>query len=104
MWTVIETPVFSRHASSIWTDDEREAFVDWIASNPEAGDLIPDTGGLRKLRWVRAGMGKRGGTRVIYFLRNERGEIILLIVYAKSKFDSLSLEFMRRLKEAFDGC
>jgi mRNA-degrading endonuclease RelE of RelBE toxin-antitoxin system len=103
MWTVIETPVFSRYATDIWTDDELEAFVDWIASNPEAGNVIPDSGGLRKLHWGRAGMGKQGGSRVVYFLRTERGEIVLLIVYAKSKFDSLSLELMRRLRGAFDG-
>jgi hypothetical protein len=103
MWTVIETPVFARYAKDIWSDDEREAFIDWIACHHEAGDLIPGTGGLHKVRWSREGMGKRGGSRVIYFTRNDRGEVVLLIAYAKAKFDNLSTPFLNRLKEAFDG-
>lgn len=103
MWTVIETPVFARYAQAVWDDEERETFVDWIASHPEAGDVIQATGGLRKVRWSRPGMGKRGGSRVIYFLRTEQGEIVLLIVYAKAKFDNLSASFLKRLKEVSDG-
>jgi hypothetical protein len=63
---VIEIPVFDRYASDIWTMVERDTFIAWIANNPLAGDLIPGTGGLRKVRWSRAGMGKRSGARVIY--------------------------------------
>ncbi|MCB1659511.1 MAG: transcriptional regulator, partial [Pseudomonadales bacterium] len=66
MYTVIETPVFLRYVADIWTDSEREDFISWIAKNPESGDVIPHTKGLRKVRWSRAGMGKRGGARVIY--------------------------------------
>lgn len=70
MYTVFETGVFQRYASAIWADGEREAFITWLAANPLAGDVIPGTGGLRKVRWSRAGMGKRGGTRVIYTTRS----------------------------------
>ena len=66
--TVAETALFARQAQDIWDEAEHEAFVDFIAQNPEAGDLIPETGGVRKIRWARTGTGKRGGTRVIYFL------------------------------------
>lgn len=59
--TVIETAMFRRYASDVWDDDERVAFIDFIAENPEAGDVIRETGGLRKVRWSREGMGKRGG-------------------------------------------
>ena len=59
--------LFIRQAAAVWTDDERAAFVDFIAANPKAGDLVPDTGGIRKVRWGRQGSGKRGGVRVIYF-------------------------------------
>ena len=97
MLTVIETPLYLKYASSVWTDQERSEFVDWIADNPEAGDVIPQSGGLRKVRWSRGGMGKRGGARVIYF--NEfQGRIWLLIVYAKAKYDNLPAEFLARLK------
>jgi len=99
MFTVIETPIFRKYAVEIWTDTEREAFIAWLAANPEAGDVIPGTGGLRKVRWKRAGMGKRGGARVIYFNQLDRGVIWLLIVYAKAKFDNLPTTFLNRLKE-----
>jgi hypothetical protein len=103
MLTVIETPQFLRYAADVWDDEEREAFVEWIASHPDTGDVIPGTGGLRKIRWSRAGMGKQGGARVIYFLRNDPGTLVLLLVYAKAKFDNLSSNYLRRVKELFDG-
>ena len=99
MFTVIETPIFKKYAVEVWTDTEREAFIAWLAANPGAGDVIPGTGGLRKVRWNRAGMGKRGGARVIYFNQLDRGVIWLLIVYAKAKFDNLPTTFLNRLKE-----
>ena len=103
MLTVIETALFVRYAKEIWSDEEREAFVGWIAENPVAGDVIPGTDGLRKVRWSRAGMGKQGGARTIYFLRSTEGEIVLLMAYAKAKFDNFSSDYLRRLKEAIDG-
>ncbi|SAI74464.1 Uncharacterised protein [Bordetella ansorpii] len=103
MLTVIETDEFTTWAAKVWSDSEREAFVDWIAANPEAGDVIPGSGGCRKVRWSRAGMGKRGGARVIYYLRLASGEVVLLIVYAKAKFDNLPASFLAKLKECFDA-
>lgn len=102
MLTVIETPEFMSSAAAIWTDAERINFIDWIADNPLAGDVIPGAGGLRKVRWTRQGTGKRGGARVIYFTRLSSGELVLLLVYAKAKFDNLRPEFLLRLKEKFD--
>lgn len=103
MLTVIETDEFVAWADKVWTEAEREEFVDWIAVNPEAGDVIPASGGCRKVRWSRAGMGKRGGVRVIYYLRLVNGEVVLLIVYAKAKFDNISANVLAKLKEKFDG-
>jgi len=88
--TVVETAPFLKRAADIWTDEERQDFVDFIASNRMAGDEIPGTGGLRKVRWSRAGMGKRGGTRVIFYYYNESAPIYLLTVYAKSEKEDLS--------------
>jgi hypothetical protein len=97
MHTVAETEIFQRYAASIWSESERLEFVEWIAANPLAGDVIPGSGGCRKVRWTRAGMGKRGGARVIYFnVLDDR--IWLLIAYAKAKFDNLPAEFLSRLK------
>lgn len=97
MHTVAETDVFIRYASAIWNDEERAALVQWLAQNPHAGAVIPGSGGCRKVRFARGGMGKRGGARVIYFNRAD-GQIWLLIAYAKAKFDNLPAAFLARLK------
>lgn len=99
MFTVVETSIFIRYANQVWSEDERIAFINWIAANPLTGDVIPQSGGCRKVRWSRAGMGKRGGARVIYFNNLEAGKIGLLIVYAKAKFDNLPSEFFKQLKQ-----
>ena len=99
MLTVIETAIFQRYAAAVWGDEEREAFIDWIAQNPEAGDVIPDATPLRKVRWRRAGTGKRGGVRVIYFATLADGTISLLVVYPKSTTDKLSQAFLRELRK-----
>ncbi|WP_371465026.1 DNA-binding protein [Burkholderia vietnamiensis] len=61
------TPIFQRYADEFWRNDDREVFINWLADNPLAGDVIPGTSGLRKVRWSRTGMGKRSGSRVIYY-------------------------------------
>lgn len=98
MRTVAETPIFQSYAGEIWTEDERLEFITWIALNPLAGALIPGTGGCRKVRWSRSGMGKRGGARVIYFNPSET-TLWLLIVYTKSKFDNLPTAFLAKLRQ-----
>ncbi len=60
MRTVIETPTFQKAAARLWSDEERVAFIDWIAINPLAGDVIPGADGARKIRWSRSGSGKSG--------------------------------------------
>jgi hypothetical protein len=102
MLTVIETPEFLAWYKSVRSDAERDEFIAWIAQNPEAGEVIPGTGGLRKCRVKRQGMGKQGGARVIYSLRRGKGQVVLPLVYAKAKFDDLRPEFLRKLKEHHD--
>lgn len=102
MYTVIETAEFIAFASKVWNDEERDDFIDWISDNPLTGDPIPGTGGLRKVRWKRQGMGKRGGARVIYYNRLTNGDIVLLLVYAKAKFDNIRPELLRKIKEKYD--
>ncbi len=101
--TVIETAIFQRYADTIWKDDEREAFVDWIAENPEAGDVIPASGGIRKVRWGAGGKGKRSGARVIYYNVFDDGKIVLLTVYAKSKTVMIDNATLVRMKEALEN-
>jgi hypothetical protein len=83
--TVIEVEPFPVRAAAIWSDEERGAFIDFIARNPLAGRIIPGTGGVRKVRWSRAGLGKRGGARVIYYFYNADTPIYLLTAYAKAR-------------------
>ena len=88
--TVSETQMFERAASKIWSEDERLALVDYVARNPESGDVIPGTGGVRKLRWGKAGSGKRGGARVIYFFYDMDCPLYLLLAYAKAQATDLT--------------
>jgi len=84
MLTVIESPLFSRDWPDYWDEAEYEAFVTHIAAYPHAGDVIPGTGGCRKVRWSRPGMGKRGGTRVIYLSHQADGSLVLLLIYGNN--------------------
>ena len=101
MHTVIETEVFTKYAADVWNEVTYNEFVTYIAANPLVGDIIPQSGGCRKVRWARQGTGKSGGVRVIYFFKADDC-VVLLIVYAKSKFDNLRPEFLRKLKEKYD--
>jgi hypothetical protein len=85
MHTVVETPSYLRAAEKLFSTEEREAIVATVSSNSECGDLIQGTGGFRKLRVGRSGMGKRGGARVVYILRNERFPIFLITAYGKNE-------------------
>lgn len=100
MFTVIETQYFSRLVGDYWTEDERGAFATWLAAHPEAGDVIPGSGGCRKVRWARAGMGKRGGVRVIHYNQLEDGHIYLLLIYAKSAQDNIPASTLQKIKES----
>ena len=96
--TVAETPIFVRYATEVWSEAEREAFITFIATNPEVGSVIRGSGGCRKVRWSISGQGKSGGARVIYF--NAEDETVwLLIVYKKAKFDNLPTSFLLELKK-----
>ncbi len=80
----------------MWAADEREAFIDFIASSPDAGDVIPGADGARKVRWQRPGMGKRGGVRVIYFHLVDDQVVLLVMVYAKSERENVKPKSIKR--------
>ena len=100
MHTVVETLLFQRQWPLYWTEEERGAFAAYIAEHPTAGDVVPGSGGIRKVRWGRSGSGKSGGVRVIYFTRNAEGEVVLLTLYAKSKTDNLTPKEKKEKKTA----
>ena len=103
MHTFIETPTFVAEADKLWTEDERLEFFTWLAGNPDAGAVIPGSGGCRKVRWSRPGTGKRGGVRVIYFTRLAAGEIWLLLVYAKSVRDNIPGHLLKAVREEIEN-
>jgi len=70
--------------------------------HPETGSLVPGSGGVRKLRWALAGRGKRGGLRVIYYLRGAHGEIWMLTLYAKNVRENIPAHLLKQMKEAID--
>ncbi|WP_083251298.1 type II toxin-antitoxin system RelE/ParE family toxin [Acidihalobacter yilgarnensis] len=104
MFTLIESPIFTRLWPDYWTEEERGEFAAWLAENPEAGDVVPGSGGVRKVRWSRAGQGKRGGVRVIYFCQTGESLIWLLTIYAKSRQENAPAHILRGLRqELIDG-
>lgn len=102
MLTVVETQLFQRQWPLYWTEEERGAFAVYIAEYPEAGDVIPASGGVRKVRWGRAGTGKSSGVRVIYFTRSAVGEVVLLTMYAKARTDNLTGQTLKEIRRALE--
>jgi hypothetical protein len=98
MRTVIETIEFQKQAAAVWSEEERHAFIEWIAANPDAGDVIPGAEGARKVRWSRPGMGKRGGARVIYFHLVDDEVVLLIMVYAKAERENVTPKEIKRRK------
>lgn len=98
MYTVVETAEFTAQAARVWGNAEHGAFVDFIAANPEAGDVIPNADGARKVRWSASGRGRRGGARVIYFNLLDDGLIVLIAVYAKAQRENLPPKTVKRIK------
>ncbi len=105
MQTVVETPSWIKAAEALFTESERESIVAMIAEDPGCGELMVGTGGFRKVRVSRAGMGKRGGARVIYILRSEEFPIFLITAYAKNEKDNLTMkernQLVKRAEEIF---
>ncbi|MGA2145606.1 MAG: type II toxin-antitoxin system RelE/ParE family toxin [Bryobacteraceae bacterium] len=88
--TVVETPFFLRKSARLLDDQDRSRLVLFVGANPDVGDVIPETGGVRKLRWSIHGRGKRGGVRVIYYFHSEAFPLFLLTVYAKNQKANLT--------------
>jgi hypothetical protein len=90
--TVVETPEFIARTDKLMVDEDRQVLIDYLARNPTAGDLIPGTSGVRKLRWGLEGRGKRGGARIIYFFHSAEIPLFALTAFAKNERADLSQE------------
>jgi len=86
-----------------WTPEEFGDFCAWLALDPEAGDVIPRSGGCRKVRWVVDGRGKRGGVRIIYFNRLADGTAWLMTMYVKKVREAIDAKTLVRIRETLDG-
>ncbi len=102
MFTFIESAVFERLCVLYLDDDEYAELQQFMMETPEAGQVVPGSGGVRKLRWKRKGMGKRGGLRLIYYVRYQPNEFWMLTLYAKAKQENVPAHILKQLKEAFE--
>jgi hypothetical protein len=102
MYTIIETPTFKADADQIWSEEDRGEFFAWLAANSESGNVIPKSGGCRKVRWSIPGSGKRAGARVIYFNRLANGEIWLLVIYVKNVRANIPAHILKSIREAIE--
>ena len=103
MFTFVETRLFTRLVSQYLSDDEYLELQAALARDPEAGAVIPETGGIRKLRWGLQGRGKRGGLRVIYYVRDRKGIIWLLTLYPKNVADNIPAHVLRQIREEMEN-
>lgn len=103
MLTVVETLLFQKQWPHYWTEEERGEFATYIAEFSDAGDVVPESGGIRKVRWRRAGSGKSGGVRVIYFTRTAQEEVVLLTLYAKAKTDNITGAKLKEIRRALES-
>ncbi|SAG40108.1 hypothetical protein [Enterobacter kobei] len=98
----IETDIFTEDVKTLLDDDEYHKLQVFLVTQPNNGDLIQNTGGLRKIRWFSGSKGKRGGVRVIYFHRTREFEIRLLLIYRKGIKDDLSAKEKAILKKIIE--
>jgi len=88
--TVVETAVFSRRAEKLLAPEERDELTFFLATHPMAGDEIPGTGGVRKVRFAARGKGKSGGVRVIYYFFDENNPLYAIFLYGKNEQANLT--------------
>ncbi len=101
--TVVETPTYLAIANKLFSEEERVDIVALVAADPQCGDLIRGTGGFRKVRVARKGMGKSGGARVVYIWRNERFLVFLITVFPKNQKENLSMAERNTLRKRADS-
>ena len=96
---IIETLVFTRRINEFLSEEEYRLLQNALVLRPDLGKIIQGSGGLRKLRWVGSGKGKRGGSRIIYYWFKNRETILMLFIYKKRDLDDLSKDQLKILRE-----
>ena len=95
---IIETSTFTRQVIEILTDDEYRKLQGFVAAHPDAGDTIPGSHGLRKLRWRTSGKGKRGGVRIICYWLEARDTVLMILAFKKNERSDLTKDQLRTLR------
>lgn len=99
MQTVAETPTYTKQAENLLNEDERKAVIDFLSQNPDSGDRIKDTGGVRKVRIAASGHGKRGGARVVFYYLDDSLPLFALAIYAKNVKTDLTSDEKKTVKK-----
>ena len=103
MFSFVETSTFTRLIQEYLSDEDYGLLQQELMRNPEAGAVIRGSGGVRKIRWAAAGRGKRGGYRVIYFVRQMNREFWMLTIYPKNVRDSIPGHVLRQVREEIEN-
>ena len=103
MLSFIETRFFTGIVGDYFSDDEYAALQMTLAADPDVGAVIPGSGGVRKLRWGQPGRGKRGGVRIIYYVKRADGVIWMLTIYAKNEVQDIPAKVLQRIKREIDA-
>jgi mRNA-degrading endonuclease RelE of RelBE toxin-antitoxin system len=102
MLIFVESSLFSRLVYDYLSEDEFTELQNELLDDPDAGLVIPKSGGMRKLRWAAKGKGKRGGVRIIYYWQKADDEIWLLTIYAKNEEENIPTRILQKILEEFD--
>jgi hypothetical protein len=103
MITFIETTLFTSLVSEYLSDEEYHEMQNYLMIRPDAGKLIRGSGGIRKLRWARTGMGKSGGVRTLYYWAKSQEEIYLLTLYSKNEQENIDPTTLKRIAKELEN-
>lgn len=99
----IEASAFTKHIYNYLSEDEYLGLQNFLLSYPEAGKVVPGSGGVRKVRWAMSGKGKSGGVRVIYYFKRQEDEIWLLTIYSKSEAENIPANVLRQIAKEIEN-